>query len=89
MIPTQYEYQRRRLVVEEALLDPERRRLSNNALRRCLGVSVQLIRWRRRLLESAGVIPAALVRVGRDGRNFDVAVQLEHNYSRCKQENET
>ena len=73
MIPFQPEYRRRRRVVEEALQNPELCELSNNALHRLLGFSVVLIRWSRRRLEAGGVIPKVLVRVGRDGRVFDVA----------------
>lgn len=73
MIPFQAEYRRRRRVVEEALQNPELRELSNNALHRLLGFSVILIRWCRRRLEADGVIPMVLVRVGKDGRVFDVS----------------
>jgi hypothetical protein len=76
--PWQAAYRQRRVMVADALGSSDTRKLSNNALSLTLGVSVQVVRWCRRKLEADGSIPAEMLRLGRDGRTFDVSAHVRY-----------
>jgi hypothetical protein len=57
--------------------------LSNREIARRLGIDGWVVgKWRRRM-EARGVIPQVTLRVGRDGRTFDVSDRLSYDSLGC------
>ena len=60
--------------VENALMDPRIRELSNYAAAEVLGVGLYTLRHSRRRMEAAYKIPVTVARIGRDGRTTHVSL---------------